>query len=150
MFNVKWFRLRIHEHDPDRTVIEHGNEFMMVYTRNVEPELESYVLPSQCEHVFYIDIPGKVGWSYVIRYDPRGMPIKYNVVEEDGIEEEDDVEEKGVEQEEDRFSIILQILCILNLESKSSGFKLCILEISSRIFSLDKSEYVPYLVFKLE
>ena len=27
------------------------------------------------------------------RYDPRGQSIKYNVVEEDDIEEEDNVEE---------------------------------------------------------
>ena len=32
-------------------------------------------------------------WSYVVRYDPRGRPVKYNVVEEDENEEEDDVEE---------------------------------------------------------
>jgi hypothetical protein len=40
---------------------------------------------------FYSEVPGKVGWSYIVRYDPRGRPVKYNhVVEhEDNNEEED-------------------------------------------------------------
>ena len=33
------------------------------------------------------------GLSFVVRYDPRGRHIKYNVVEEDDIEEEYDAEE---------------------------------------------------------
>jgi hypothetical protein len=37
-----------------------------------------------------------VGWSYVVRYDPRGRLVIYNVVEEDDIEDKDDVEEKLV------------------------------------------------------
>jgi hypothetical protein len=46
-----------------------------------------------------------VGWSYVVRYDPRGRPVKYNVVEEDDIEEEDDAEEQvDVLDEEDERS----------------------------------------------
>ena len=35
-----------------------------------------------------------MGWSFVVRHDPRGRPIKYNLEEgnEEGLEEEDDVE----------------------------------------------------------
>jgi hypothetical protein len=33
-------------------------------------------------------VPGKVGWSYVVRYEPRGRPVKYIVLEE-GYNEED-------------------------------------------------------------
>jgi hypothetical protein len=86
----------MNEHDPDRTVNQHANGFTMVNTRNVEPGSEPYVLPSQCEHVFYSEVPGRGGWSYVVRYDPRGRLVKYNVVKEDDIEEEDDVEEQLV------------------------------------------------------
>jgi hypothetical protein len=50
-----------------------------------------YVLPSQCEQVFYSEVPGKSGWSYVVRYDPRGREVKYIHVaeDEDNNEEED-------------------------------------------------------------
>jgi len=65
----------------------------MVDIRNIELGLEKYVLPSQCEHVFYVHVLGKEGWSYVVKYDPIGRPIKYKVAKEDEIEEEDDVEE---------------------------------------------------------
>jgi hypothetical protein len=58
---------------------------------------KTYVLPSQCEQVFYSEVPGKVGWSYIVRYDPRGRPVKYNVPEEDDIEEEEDAEEHEVD-----------------------------------------------------
>jgi hypothetical protein len=37
MFEVKWYRLQMNEHDPDRTVIEHANGFTMVNTRTFEP-----------------------------------------------------------------------------------------------------------------
>jgi hypothetical protein len=86
----------MNECDPDRAINQHANKFTMVNTRNVDPGSKPYVLPSQCEHVFYLEVPGRGGWSYVIIYDPRGSPIKYNVVEEDDIEEEDDVEEQLV------------------------------------------------------
>jgi hypothetical protein len=91
LFEVKWYRLRMHERDPERTVIEHDNGFTMVNTRAFEPGTEPYVLPSQCEQVFYSEVPGKAGWSYVVRYDPRGRPVKYNHVaeDEDNNEEED-------------------------------------------------------------
>jgi hypothetical protein len=91
LFEVKWYRLWKLEHDPKRTIIEHDNGFNMVNTREFEPGIEPYVLPSQCEQVFYSEVPGKAGWSYVIRYDPRGRPVKYNhvVEDEDNNEEED-------------------------------------------------------------
>ena len=53
LFDVKWYMLRMDERDPDRTVNQHANGFTMVNIRNVEPGLESYVLPSQCKQVFY-------------------------------------------------------------------------------------------------
>jgi hypothetical protein len=81
------------ECDLDRTVNQHANIITMVNTRNVEPGSKPYVLPSQCEHVFYSEVPGIWVWSYVVRYDPRGRMVKYNVAEEDDIEEEDDVED---------------------------------------------------------
>ena len=67
----------------------------MVNTRLLEPGKEPYVLPSQWEHIIYYEVPGKVGWSFVVRHDPRGRPIKYNLEEgnEEGLEEEDDDED---------------------------------------------------------
>jgi hypothetical protein len=97
MFEVKWYRLQMNEHDPERTVIEHANGFTMVNTRTFELGTKTYALPSQCEQVFYSEVPGKVGWSYIVRYDPRGRPVKYNVPEEDDIEEEEDAEEHEVD-----------------------------------------------------
>jgi hypothetical protein len=69
----------------------------MVNTRMFEPDTQSYALPSQCEKVFYLEVPGKVACSYVVRYDPRGRNVKYNVPEEDDIEEEEDAEEHEVD-----------------------------------------------------
>jgi hypothetical protein len=91
LFEVKWYRLRMHEHDPERTIIEHDNGFTMVNTREFEPSTETYVLPCQCEQVFYSEVPNKESWSYVVRYDPRGRLVKYNHVaeDEDNNEEED-------------------------------------------------------------
>jgi hypothetical protein len=95
LFDVKWYRLRMNERDPDRTVILHDNGFTMVNTRSFEPGTDHYVLPRQCEQVFYSEVPGKAGWSFVVRYDPRGRPVKYNIVEEENdLEEEDDAEEQ--------------------------------------------------------
>ena len=84
----------MNEHDPDRTVILLNIGFTMVNTRLFDPRIDCYVLPSQCEQVFYSQVPSRVGWSFVVRYDPRGRTIKYNVVEEDDIEEEDDAKEQ--------------------------------------------------------
>jgi hypothetical protein len=63
----------------------------MVNKREFELGIEPYVLPSQCDQVFYSKVPSKGGWSYVFRYDPRGRPINYNHVaeDEDNNEEED-------------------------------------------------------------
>ena len=67
----------------------------MVNTRSLEPRIEPCVLTSQCEHVFYLQVPGRGGWSFFIRHDPRGRTIKYNVEEyRKGIEKEDDVEDQ--------------------------------------------------------
>ena len=83
----------MNERDPERTIIEHANGFTMVNTRELEPSTEPYVLPSQCERVFYSEVPGKAGWSYIVRYNPRGISVKYNAVEEeDNVEEEDDAD----------------------------------------------------------
>ena len=91
LFVVKWFRLRLNRNDPDRTVIEHDSGFTMINTRSFEPVGdELYVLPSQCEQVFYFGVPHKLGWSFVVRHDPRGRPVKYNVMEEEDIEEAQD------------------------------------------------------------
>ena len=37
LFEVKWYRLRMNECDPKRTIIEHANGFPMVNTREIEP-----------------------------------------------------------------------------------------------------------------
>jgi hypothetical protein len=36
LFEVKWYRIQMHERDPQRTVIERGNGFTMVNTRAFE------------------------------------------------------------------------------------------------------------------
>ena len=86
----------MNEHDLERTIIEHANGFTIVSTRIVEPSTEPSVLSSQCEHVFYSQVPIKVAWLFIVRYDPRGWPIKHNVAEEYDIKEEYDVEEQVV------------------------------------------------------
>jgi hypothetical protein len=97
LFNVKWYRLRMNEHDPERNFIEHDNGFFMVNTRTFEPGTKTYVLPRKSEQVFYLEVSSKAGWSYVVRYDPRGRLVKYNVPEEDDTEEEEVVEEHEVD-----------------------------------------------------
>jgi hypothetical protein len=42
----------MNEHDIEMIFIEHENGFTMVNTRTLEPYVELYVLPSQCEQVF--------------------------------------------------------------------------------------------------
>jgi hypothetical protein len=108
MFDVKWYRLQMHECDEERTIIQHVNGFSMIKTTVFEREHDRYVFPSQCEHVFYSKILGERDWSFVVRYDPRGRPVKYtHVHEEDDIEEEDDApyqiesEDHGLTEEED-------------------------------------------------
>ena len=65
----------------------------MVNTWSTEPITNHYSLLSQCKQVFYSEVPSRAGWSFVVRYDLRERPIKYNVVEDYDIEEEYDVEE---------------------------------------------------------
>jgi hypothetical protein len=77
MFDVKWYRLRMHECDEERTVIQHANIFPMIKTTLFERGHDRYVFPSQCEQVFYSNVPSEMDWSFVVRYDPRGRPIKY-------------------------------------------------------------------------
>ena len=69
----------MNQRDPDRTSIEHDNGFTMVNTMLFEPGMDPYVLPIQCEQVFYSEVLGKVGWSFVVRHDPRGRAVKYNL-----------------------------------------------------------------------
>ena len=66
----------------------------MVNTRFFEVGMDPYVLQIQCEHVFYYEVPSRAGWLIVVRHDPRGRLVKYNLEEgnEEGLKEEDDVE----------------------------------------------------------
>ena len=68
-----------------------------------EPGTEPYVLPNQCEHVFYSEVLGKAGWSFVVRHDPRGRLVKYNLDDdnEEGTLEEQDDDEEHAQQELD-------------------------------------------------
>jgi hypothetical protein len=83
MFNVKCYRLQMHECDEERTVNQHANRFMMIKKMVFERGHDHYVFPSQCGHVFYSNVPGERDWSFVVRYDPRGSPIKYTHVQEE-------------------------------------------------------------------
>jgi hypothetical protein len=100
MFEVKWYKLRMNECDPEKTIIEHANGFTMVSIRTVELSIKPCVLPSQCEQVFYSEVLGKVGWSYIVRYNPRGSLVKCNVAKEDDVEEQVDVLEEEIEEVE--------------------------------------------------
>ena len=102
LFIVKWYRLRLNQFDPDRTIIEHDNGFTMVNTRLFEPRMQPYVLPSQCEQVFYSEVPSKIGWSFVMRHDPRGRLVKYNL--DDG-NEEGSLEEEYDDEEHDQLEL---------------------------------------------
>ena len=95
MIVVKWYRLRLNQHDLDKTIIEHDNGFTMVNTTMFESRIGPYDLPSQCEHVFYSEVPGRGGWSFIVRHDPWERSVKYNVEKcnEEGIKEEYDVED---------------------------------------------------------
>ena len=60
LFFVKWFRLRLNRNDPDRIFIKDDSGFTIINTRSFQPVGdESYVLPSQCEQVFYLEVPHK-------------------------------------------------------------------------------------------
>ena len=96
------YRLLLNQRDPDRTIIEHDNGFTMVNTRLFEPRTEPYVLPIQCEHVFYSEVTGKAGWSFIVRHDPRGRAVKYNL---DNANEEDSLEEGYDDAEHDQHEL---------------------------------------------
>ena len=102
MFVVKWHRSQLKQCDPNRTIIEHDNGFNMVNTRLFEPGMYPYVLPIQCEQVFYSEFPGKAGQSFVVRHDPRGRPVKYNL--DDG-NEEGSMEEEYDDEEHDQLEL---------------------------------------------
>ena len=81
----------MHERDEERNVIQHDNVFPMIKTMVFERGHDRYVFPRQCEHVFYSNVPGERDWSFVVRYDPRGRPVKYtHLQEEDDIEDQED------------------------------------------------------------
>ena len=102
LFIFKWYKLRLNQHEPDKTILEHDNGFTMVNTRLFEPGIEPYVLPSQYKHVFYYEVLGKVGWSFVMRHDPRGRLIKYNL---DEANEESSLEEEYDDEEHDQHEL---------------------------------------------
>jgi hypothetical protein len=52
LFNVKWYRLKMHEYDEERNIIQHANGFLMIKTTFFEKTYDCYVFPSQCEQVF--------------------------------------------------------------------------------------------------
>ena len=79
LFVVKWYRLRLNQRDLDINIIEPDNEFTMVNTRLFEPGTKPYVLTSQCEYVVYSEVPSRQGWSFAVRHDPRGRPVKYDL-----------------------------------------------------------------------
>ena len=100
----------MNECDPKRTIIEHANVFTVVNTRELEPGTQPYVLPSQREQVFYLEVPGKACWSDIVRYDPSERSVKYNAPEE-----EYNVEEEGdLDQEELVINVDVQCMCQMN------------------------------------
>ena len=74
----------------------------MVNTRLFEPRTKPCVLPSQCEQVFYSEVPGKAGWSFFVRHDPRGRLVKYNL---DDANEEGSLEEGYDDEEHDQHEL---------------------------------------------
>lgn len=92
MFNAKWYRLQLHEHDEYIPFVQHGKGFPMIKTTTFKGWNDCYVFPSLCEQVFYSKVPGERDWSFVVRYDTRGRLVKYTIEEEDDIEEEYDAE----------------------------------------------------------
>ena len=37
LFVIKWFRLRLNQNDPDRTIIEHDSRFTIINTMSFKP-----------------------------------------------------------------------------------------------------------------
>jgi hypothetical protein len=79
----------MHERAEERTVIQHANRFPMIKTTVFKRGHDHYVFPSQYDQVFYSNVPCERDWSFVVRYDPRGRPIKHT-----HLQEEDDIEDK--------------------------------------------------------
>ena len=81
--------LWLNQHDLDKTIIEHDNGFSMINTSLFEPGTKPCVLLIQCEQVFYSEVLGRAGWSFVVRHNTRGRLVKYNLEEgnEEGMEE---------------------------------------------------------------
>jgi hypothetical protein len=77
MFDVKWYRLQMHERDEERNIIQHDNGFLMIKKMVFERGHDRYVFPSQCDQIFYSNVPCERDWSFVVRYDPRGRTITY-------------------------------------------------------------------------
>jgi hypothetical protein len=91
LFDAKWYRLQMHEHDEKINLIQHANGFPMIKTIVFERGHDHYVFPRQCEQVFYSNVLGERDWSFVVRYDLRGRKIKYtHLQEEDDIEYQED------------------------------------------------------------
>jgi hypothetical protein len=107
LFDVKWYRLQMHERDEERTVIQHAKGFPMIKKMMFERGHDRYVFPRQCEQVFYSNVLGERDWSFVVRYDPRRRPIKYtHLQEEDDIgDQEYDSTEYQIELEDHGGSI---------------------------------------------
>ena len=91
LFEVKWYKIRINECDPKRTVTEHANGFTMVNIREIELDTKPYVLPSQHEKAFYLEVPSKQVWSYIVIWSKR-KTSKYNLEEEENVEEDGDAD----------------------------------------------------------
>ena len=45
LFDVKWYRLRMHERDEEITIIQHANRFPMIKTRVFEKAIDHYIFP---------------------------------------------------------------------------------------------------------
>ena len=98
LFKVRWYRLLLQ--GDERTVIDHDNGFTMINTNRYEPNTEPYVLPIQCEQVFFSEVPGRAGWSFVVRFDPRGRPVEYTLPEDQDLNDQEEEDAAGEMDEE--------------------------------------------------
>ena len=62
LFKARWYKLLLQA--DERTIIDHDNVLTMIDTTRNESSIESYVLPSQCEQVFYSLVMSCLGWSF--------------------------------------------------------------------------------------
>jgi len=70
----------------ERTIIDHENGISMINTTMYKLDTKPYILPTQCENVFVSRVLGRASWLYVVRFDPRGRPIKY-IFSKEGVRE---------------------------------------------------------------